>query len=645
MFTVCAITPNGDIVIPASNLRLNLDAERAIDEYSFNVYVPVNHYTRFNIYSTPFNPPINFENPFPLIFNCEFPINEGSLQDVFQISNPSLTVDQTVNGRKLTSSLNLIAPGKSFTFNKIGFIISSSGTSRNYFSSTPSNHFRLYLGTTSGTLYIGGYSHSFSIQNTSLYRTFFGWIDLSTKTAEISYINTSGSIVTQNITLNSSVPSSITLTQLTVASNALNFWLLNFKPPVDRLKFFVSVVDQRKKQRRSVYSGIAQKIDYGIMSSRVNCYSFAIALHNANTVRETFINKTVTQIIQELILKYTDLKFVNYASSTPTIPSFVVEGSIYRAIAQLASDHRLTFYTIKDQFILTNSEAVNVGITLQKYEAVQSFQISDINTHNEYTLISTTQTGTNVETFTGNGSNTTFTLKYIPKDTEVRVNGTLQQLQVHYQISGSKIIFRIPPPSGANVEIKYTYDFVISATAKSGLRNSKRSEREIVTNQTYEVMRLMARQRLKSQNRRTFKVDISLRNDLIIGEIVKLNIVDPTFKIKQMINTNSFVESVNSVAMSINGNVIQNIGYQFENQDERKLSWQLINSSSELQWTLPTLSLNKFGLTLIIFVPSSWSTDIEFFRDGNLNLRTTSSGFQIRDGSTVVGSVNWFSNS
>jgi hypothetical protein len=636
---------NNVVIIPAINFKLKFDAERTIDEVEFKTFNALNYYSDLIVYLTPFPINLSVQNPLPAVFNFELPINESISPNFIQsFSAGLLTLDSTFRGKYLNTSLNILSSSFSVrnfcvyvTFDSTRSttpLIQSDGTKFAVVWNRSEQRFEItYDGTT--------YNIPLVIDNNAnkVFVNALIVVDSSTNRIYVYAVDYNENIVSNSV---SATIVSLTFNSLTIGSGVYNFWFLNYVFNQDIISNSLAKLSKDEKSvLKTVYTFIVNRVNQiNPKLFNIGGYSSGYIIHGTQIVNTEFTNTRVDLIMQNLIESNTNLTVLNLvdASTLPEI-NYIANGSLFIILNDLATKYNLTFFTLHNFVVLLNSIQINVGRTIDVAFNKPQIYKSDLDKYNKVINSGVTTEDTKVETFTGNGTNTTFTLKFKPLTTEVSVNGTPQELNVHYKVNDNKIVFNSPPANGTTISVKYTYNLMITASAENMTKANVNTKRNYLPYADYQTLVLIANQDLRESTRKSYQFILPMRFDLRPSEVYTIKFIN-YYDYHLHIYNENFVESVNDKMPAINGTVFAVLGYQYSNVDFVKRAYKL-DANGQIRYDFESFDPSVNWLIRVIIkteiYPSSSTTIMQF---GNCSFVLNSDGtIDINVGSTTIATL------
>jgi len=606
---------NNDItIIPAFDLKLKFDSERTIDEVEFKTVYALNYYSNVIVYLSPFVINFNSVNPIPAIYNFELPINESYHSSFIQsFSNSLLTTDTVRRGNKLNGTLNVLSSSINVSTFSVYVTFLSTRDSSTPIISSDGSKFDVYWERADQRFHIVYNGLSYYVP-----------MELDSQTEEILvnavfvvssddkihvYANDRmGQILSGSVEISSVVDFIFNTLNIT---DVYNFWFFTYpltETVINSLNVILSAGLNQKNVLKNVYTFIINRIrQNNPRLYDVGGYSTGYKIHGAQVVNVEFKNKRPDLIMQELIQTHTDLQVLNFVDASNLYEiDYLANGSLFVILNDLATKYNLTFFTIHNYVVLINNAQINMGRTIDVFYTKPLINKSDFDKYGKVINNGITTEDTKTETFTGNGTTTEFTLRYKPLSTEVTVNGVDQELNVDYKVIDNKIVFTTPPASGATINVKYTYNLMITAVADKQTSANVNVKRNYLPYSDYQTLVLNAVQELRESTRNVYQFIIPIRFDLRPSEVYTIKFVN-YFDYHIHIYNDSFTELVNNVIPAITGNVYAITGYQYPNVDFMKRAFKL-EADGQIQYNFASFTPSDNWLMRIILKTETYPT-------------------------------------
>jgi hypothetical protein len=640
---------NNDItIIPAFDLKLRFDSERTVDEIEFKTIYALNYYSNVIVYLSPFVINFNSINPIPAIYNFELPINESQHPSFKQsFSTSLLTTDAAKRGNKLNGTLNVLSSSINVSTFSVYVTFLSTRDASTPIVETDGSKFVIYWERSNQRFRIVYNGTNYYVPMTIDSQTNEVFINavfvIDSDNKIYVYANDyTGKVLVGNVSIPSVV--NFTFNTLNVYADVYNFWFFTYpltNSVVNSLNVILSAGINQKNVLKNVYTFIINRIKQNNPRLYdVGGYSTGYKIHGAQVVNVQFQNTRVDLIMQNLIQTHTDLQVLNFvdASNLSQI-NYLANGSLFMILNDLATKYNLTFFTIHNYAILANNAQINFGRTIDVIYNKPQLNKSDFDKYGKIINNGVSTEDTKTETFTGDGTATEFTLKYKPLSTEVSVNGVNQELNVNYKVVDNKIVFTNPPANGATINVKYTYNLMITAVADKFTSANINVKRNYLPYSDYQTLVLNAVQELQDLTRNVYQFIIPTRFDLRPSEVYTIKFVN-YYDYHLHIYDSSFTEMVNNVIPAITGTVYTITGYQYPNVDFMKRAYKL-ESDGQIQYNFTSFTPSSNWLMRIILktesYPTSATTIVTF---GNCQFVLNPSGtIDVKIGSTTIATL------
>ena len=247
------------------------------------------------------------------------------------------------------------------------------------------------------------------------------------------------------------------------------------------------------------FGGFVTKIDSDLTGKKIICQSYGKILAEKDVRGEAYTNQTIEYIVEDLITNNTNFTFNDRDIATGlTVTSFTADGKLFDIISDFASYTNRIFYTTPaEEFFFEPISFNDTGKVFTHGQDAALISVSaedDKKLVNSVTLIGQVDKYDTTESFSGNNSDTVFTLENTAISVKVTVGGTEKEPDgVDYELDTlqKQIIFNTPPPTGSNnivVEYQYERPLVIkgerpSSIAQYGI-HSKRFNLDWISNRS-----------------------------------------------------------------------------------------------------------------------------------------------------------------
>ncbi|MEM4394699.1 MAG: hypothetical protein QXK74_07450 [Candidatus Nitrosocaldaceae archaeon] len=480
MFIPIIFTDAGSI--SAVNIEHHLVGEKAPDSLRFQTpYPPALHSNVQLIYL-----PVYVKSKIPILYNMFVPHNEGQVLikpfSNFQMPIASNSTDITIsrNIQNVNLLTNYTYP-KQFTIAVMAELSSSGSTT--YLYSDSANNVQIYRNTTnklvvkvgSGTL-----TSSLDLNNgTQLVIVTFSSTQTQTSVtayatpvysssqeqsmnlqtyinSTLNYIPTTSNI-NVNVSQNALICHHIALFEETFTSDQVERYAriyadMSRRPILTSFKF--RVVEIVRQENEGMYE--------------VKCISL-LGTASAREVIRFYENTSTQNILSNIFSTYApDLYPVFFWSQNKTYESLNISTKFIDIVFLLTKANSASdiFSTNEYVYFIDPFPAINNLIYTNKQMTLKNVQNTYGQT-NKVIVYNTTPAERLTESFTGNGTQTSFTLKYIPNEIEVYVNSIKQVLGVDYNVNNKVITFKTAPANNASIQVNYSALYSIIATAKS----------------------------------------------------------------------------------------------------------------------------------------------------------------------------------
>jgi len=241
------------------------------------------------------------------------------------------------------------------------------------------------------------------------------------------------------------------------------------------LIFGNKVYDNRNPRTVMKFGGTAAKIKKEIIFKQAQCFSHGKELAEVEIRGDIYDNKTPEYIIEDLITNNTNLSFVNKGGSTGiSLTKYIANGKLIDILRDFSALTGFIFYTdALKQFIFEPNKFTNIDFTFE--HGVNSIsnetKYDDTEIVNDLIVLGENLRYRSEETFTGNGSDTEFTLNDGAVSTRVTVAGTQKIPEEDYAVDalGKTIKFITAPSGSIVVDYEYEKPLYIRGTRQSSI--------------------------------------------------------------------------------------------------------------------------------------------------------------------------------
>ena len=214
------------------------------------------------------------------------------------------------------------------------------------------------------------------------------------------------------------------------------------------------------------FAGYVTKIDIEMISKKITCQSYGKILAEKDVRGETFTDQTIEDIVESLIINNTNLTFNDGGIATGlSLKNFISDGKLIDMINDFASfTNRIFFTSSTEEFFFVPVSFNDTGKTFTHGTGViiEKSAFDDTKLINSVTLLGEVAKYETVESFSGDGIATIYTLLNTATAIKVVVGGVEKQPDgVDYALDAlrKEVGFLTAPAVGTNnVVITYDYD-------------------------------------------------------------------------------------------------------------------------------------------------------------------------------------------
>jgi hypothetical protein len=283
------------------------------------------------------------------------------------------------------------------------------------------------------------------------------------------------------------------------------------------------------------FGGFSTKVQKNISHKEVLIQSFGKQLGETEVRAQSYKNKSVEFIIDDLIRNNTTL--FPHLHGTPTgitLNRFNADGKLIDVVRDLSQLSGKTFNTDALQQFHLHDTAFNQtcfvfthGGNAQNFECVND----DTEIVNDLVVIGENKRYDTSESFTGDGGNKDFILTYGAISSEVILGGVRQVAEEEYTVCtlGKTVTFSAPPLNGATVVVKYQYEIPLlirgekQASVLEHGRHSKRLVMPWIRNRNDGVRFINGYLNRYKEIRTSLKIELPImKNSLAEGDVVRV---------------------------------------------------------------------------------------------------------------------------
>jgi len=222
-----------------------------------------------------------------------------------------------------------------------------------------------------------------------------------------------------------------------------------------------------KRNPRSVikFGGKITKIDSELTVRNIIAQSFGKILAETEINGTVFTNRSPEYIVESLVEDKTDLTFSTSSGvSGITLAQYTADGKLIDIIKDLAALTNRIFYTTGSKLLVFDSISFNDLDLLLEHGtniAVKDDGFDDTEIVNDLTVLGQNLRYNTTQTFSGNNSNTVFTLDNHPVTVYVSVGGTekLPEIDYEFDTMARTITFTTAPATASNnIIVEYIYE-------------------------------------------------------------------------------------------------------------------------------------------------------------------------------------------
>ena len=222
--------------------------------------------------------------------------------------------------------------------------------------------------------------------------------------------------------------------------------------------------DKRNPRTVMKFGGRVTKIKKEISNKKVKCFSFGKELAEVEIRGDQFDNQTPEAIIESLVTNNTTLTFVRRGVlSGMSLRKFVAVGKLIDILRDFTSLTGHIFYTNGNkEFVLEPEKHTNIGVTFTHgVNCIANDTVfDDTQLVNDLIVLGENLRYHTIQTFTGDGTTTVFTLNDGSVSTRVISASSEQSPEIDYDVdsTGKTITFTTAPANGVSITVDYEYE-------------------------------------------------------------------------------------------------------------------------------------------------------------------------------------------
>ena len=226
-----------------------------------------------------------------------------------------------------------------------------------------------------------------------------------------------------------------------------------------------SIYTNRNPRSVIKFGGKITKIDSALTEREIIGQSFGKILAETEINGQVFTGRTPEYIVENIVESKTNLTYSSSsAASGITLAQYTADGKLIDVIKDLASLTNRIFYTTGSKLLVFDDVSFNdLDLVLEHGGniAVHDDGYDDTEIVNDLTVLGQNLRYSTVQLFSGNNSNTSFTLDNNPVTVKVTVGGTEKVPETDYDFDtmARTITFATAPATGSNnISIEYIFE-------------------------------------------------------------------------------------------------------------------------------------------------------------------------------------------
>ena len=223
------------------------------------------------------------------------------------------------------------------------------------------------------------------------------------------------------------------------------------------------------------FGGKVTKVSKETIHQKIKCFSFGKELAEQEIRGDEFNDKTPEYIIENLVTNNTNLTFIRKGDLVGiTLNKYVAVGKLIDILRDFTALTGHIFYTTGNQeFILEPEKFTDINFTFTHGTNCKLLKSAydDTELVNDLIVLGENIKYHTIESFTGNGSDTTFSLEQKPISTRVTVDGTEKTPEEDYEVDsvGKSITFTTAPSGAILVDYEFEKPLYIRGTRQDSI--------------------------------------------------------------------------------------------------------------------------------------------------------------------------------
>lgn len=236
--------------------------------------------------------------------------------------------------------------------------------------------------------------------------------------------------------------------------------------------------DNRNPRTVMKFGGRVTKVSKETVRQVVKVHSFGKELAEIEIRGDEFVNQTPESIIENLVTNNTTLTFVRKGTlSGITLRKYVATGKLIDIFRDFTALTGHIFYTTGNkEFVLEPEEYTEINFTFTHGTNCKVLKSSydDTEIVNDLIVLGENIRYHTVESFTGNGSDTVFTLDQGSVSTRVTVGGTEKEPEQDYDVDsiGKTVTFTTAPSGAILVDYEFEKPLYIRGTKSQSITDN-----------------------------------------------------------------------------------------------------------------------------------------------------------------------------
>ena len=222
-----------------------------------------------------------------------------------------------------------------------------------------------------------------------------------------------------------------------------------------------------KRNARTVikFGGKITKLDSEITSRKIVAQSFGKILAETEINGQVFNSRTPEYIVEDLVESKTTLTYQSSSGASGiTLKQYVADGKLIDILKDLSAITNRVFYTTGSKLLVfddVNFNDLDLVLTHGTGLKISEDGFDDTEVVNDLTVLGQNLQYNTIQLFSGDNSETVFTLDNNPVVVKVSIGGTEKEPETDYEFDtmNRTITFSTPPSTGSNnISVEYIFE-------------------------------------------------------------------------------------------------------------------------------------------------------------------------------------------